>query len=132
MKFTVQQAPGNPVGTVIENRAGIYFDLNAPIITNTTVHRVGEIFVEVEEPATPGTGVKAFPNPAADWVRFELSQGGSGEVQVFDAAGRPVIQQAFRQPDFTVGTAGLQTGWYTFLIVDAEGRHHRGRLIIAR
>lgn len=132
VKFTVQQAPGNPVGTVIENRAGIYFDLNAPIITNTTVHRVGEIFVEVEEPATPGTGVKAFPNPAADWVRFELSQGGSGEVQVFDAAGRPVIQQAFRQPDFTVGTAGLQTGWYTFLIVDAEGRHHRGRLIIAR
>ncbi len=132
VKFTVQQAPGNPVGTVIENRAGIYFDLNAPNITNTTVHRIGEIFVEVEEAATPGTGVKAFPNPAADWVRFELSQGGGGEVQVFDAAGRPVIQQAFRQPAFTLRTAGLQAGWYTFLIVDDEGRGHRGRLIIAR
>jgi uncharacterized repeat protein (TIGR01451 family) len=40
VKFRVKQAPGNLPGTEIHNRAGIYFDFNAPVITNTVTHRI--------------------------------------------------------------------------------------------
>lgn len=40
IKFKVKQAPNLAIGTVIENTAAIYFDLNLPIITNTTFHTI--------------------------------------------------------------------------------------------
>ncbi|MBI1225227.1 MAG: PQQ-binding-like beta-propeller repeat protein [Bacteroidetes bacterium] len=40
LKFRVKQRPGNLPGTVINNQAGIYFDFNAPVITNTVTHRI--------------------------------------------------------------------------------------------
>ncbi len=40
VKFKVKQNLNNPLNTVIENRAGIYFDLNPPVITNLTTNTV--------------------------------------------------------------------------------------------
>ncbi|MDH3892403.1 MAG: S8 family serine peptidase [candidate division Zixibacteria bacterium] len=42
--LTYDAAPrdGVPDGTVIENRAAIYFDFNAPVITNTTRNRISD------------------------------------------------------------------------------------------
>lgn len=35
IKFSIQQIPGNPPGTIIDNSANIYFDFNTPITTNS-------------------------------------------------------------------------------------------------
>lgn len=40
IKFRVNQMPNNPDGTLIENLAAIYFDLNDPVLTNTTVNTI--------------------------------------------------------------------------------------------
>lgn len=40
VKFKINQIKGNLPGTKIRNRAGIYFDFNDPIITNTTLHTI--------------------------------------------------------------------------------------------
>ena len=40
VRFEVDQKEGNAPGTVINNRAGIYFDFNAPIITNTIFNTI--------------------------------------------------------------------------------------------
>ncbi|MCI4667866.1 MAG: T9SS type A sorting domain-containing protein, partial [Bacteroidia bacterium] len=42
VKFGIQMMPGLPLGSTIENKAAIYFDFNAPIITNTVVHTLAE------------------------------------------------------------------------------------------
>lgn len=42
VKFKIKQKDNNPLGTVIENKAAIYFDFNAPVITNQTRHQIGE------------------------------------------------------------------------------------------
>jgi len=47
VKFRVKQRDAVPLGTAITNRAAIYFDFNAPVITNETQHRVGKDFVAV-------------------------------------------------------------------------------------
>ena len=40
LKFKVKQNQDLPIGTVINNSAAIYFDFNAPVITNTYFHTV--------------------------------------------------------------------------------------------
>ncbi len=40
IKFKVNQIPNLAEGIVLENNAGIYFDFNDPIITNTTQHTI--------------------------------------------------------------------------------------------
>ena len=39
--YTIDQVPGLLVGTQIRNTAAIYFDYNAPVITNTTLNTIG-------------------------------------------------------------------------------------------
>lgn len=40
VKFTVKQNSNLPIGTIIQNSASIYFDFNAPIFTNETMHTI--------------------------------------------------------------------------------------------
>ncbi|WP_338791255.1 T9SS type A sorting domain-containing protein [Bernardetia sp. MNP-M8] len=40
IKFKIKQKANNSIGTVIKNRAAIYFDFNSPIITNTISNKV--------------------------------------------------------------------------------------------
>jgi hypothetical protein len=75
IRFKIAQKSNNAIGTVIENSAAIYFDFNAPVITNTTFHTVGENFIQVvstkpiqEKLAT----VKVFPNPFSEQATFEI------------------------------------------------------------
>lgn len=45
VQFFIEQKPDVPLGTIIENRAAIYFDFNAPIITNTVQQEVNLDFL---------------------------------------------------------------------------------------
>lgn len=40
IKFKIKQKANNSIGTVIKNKAAIYFDFNSPIITNTISNKV--------------------------------------------------------------------------------------------
>lgn len=43
--FRIKQVPNNPVGTVINNTAEIYFDQNPAVITNTVFHTIDTNFI---------------------------------------------------------------------------------------
>jgi hypothetical protein len=75
IRFRIGQKANNPLGTIIENSADIFFDFNDAIVTNTTVHTVGEYFILAvstksikEKLAT----VKVFPNPFTAQATFEI------------------------------------------------------------
>lgn len=40
IKFRINQQPGNVAGTTIENSASIYFDYNAPVVTNEVLNTI--------------------------------------------------------------------------------------------
>jgi|GEM_PF-4554508 len=42
IKFAIAMIPNLPVGTVIENKAAIFFDINEPVITNQTINTIGD------------------------------------------------------------------------------------------
>src|SRR5690606_38864202 len=66
--FKVKQNPDLPYGTVIENTAAIYFDFEAPVITNTYFHTVSPPQTTIITNAKPllegnNISVKVIPNP---------------------------------------------------------------------
>jgi hypothetical protein len=76
VKYRIKQNKDLVFGTQITNRAGIYFDFEAPIITNTTVHTIGgkDILSGIFEQSFENIiAVKVSPNPFTQSAILELS-----------------------------------------------------------
>ncbi|MEK7256806.1 MAG: PA domain-containing protein [Bacteroidota bacterium] len=123
VNFTISQKPALPLGSVIHNSAGIFFDFNVPVITNETWHTVGENFLPVTGTSTvsfwEGLMVNVLPNPVATAAIFDLGeevQFRSGTLQVFDPAGKLLREQDFEENRFEFRREGLAAGSYFFKI----------------
>lgn len=126
VKFRISQQPDLPKGTVIENTAGIYFDFNAPIITNTAFHTIGEDFVIMDMVSSTAelfqlTPIKAYPNPFSDVITFELD-GAVKEIvlSVYDVTGREVAKESYTSFPFQFSKGNLNDGVYFFKL-SSEG-----------
>lgn len=71
-KYSIINNPNLKAGTRILNRAGIYFDLNKPILTNTAVTEV-EWPVSVLRAPVRHAGLVLYPNPAGDYLVIRQS-----------------------------------------------------------
>ncbi len=137
VKFRVHQVPENPIGTEIFNRAGIYFDFNEPIITNQTVHRIDEDFIDIMVNTT-GTfheayTVNAYPNPFQHATILELEglDINEGTMTIFNSVGQLVKQQAFTGNQIQLQRGNLSKGVYFFTIEVEKGRSFgKGTLIV--
>ncbi len=99
VEFSIDQKADIPLGTVLENRAGIYFDFNPVVLTNTVWHTVEEDFLTIisstSTPAGLEQSLRIFPNPAAGevWVDTPGGSFASGDrLFVYNALDKPVAQ----------------------------------------
>lgn len=86
--FKIKTKPGFTTGMAIKNKAHIYFDFNAPIVTNETNT---SIIVSREDPVEPAL-FKVYPNPASELLHVEVEcRSGEGvQYQLMDAFGTVV------------------------------------------
>ncbi|HRG58695.1 MAG TPA: T9SS type A sorting domain-containing protein [Bacteroidia bacterium] len=138
VKFKINQKANNPIGTVIENKAGIYFDFNEAVITNSTHHVIGQNFIEsnlvglsTQAPQNE-ISVNVFPNPAKDDVIFEIknSQHSNYALQIFNLHGSSVLQQNFSNSIIKIQKGSLPAGIYFYQVNHDKGIAHIGKLII--
>ena len=97
------------VGDVLENTAGIYFDANPPIITNTVTHVVdfstGMQGQEQEQ-------VQVLPNPVSDVLNVIQTEATSA-IEVFAIDGRCIKVPSTRRSDgFQLDVRELPAGLY--------------------
>ncbi len=136
VEFKIDHLVDLPLETLIENSAAIYFDLNEPVITNTTWHRLGEDFIEVVPTATnapePKGTVQVFPNPMNHHTRFVLNHwlGNQYSFTLSDARGQTVFQDEFSQNVYNFPKGKLRTGVYFFQITSNRGGRAVGKLVI--
>jgi uncharacterized repeat protein (TIGR01451 family) len=132
VQFFVQQQPDNPDGTLIENRAGIYFDFNEPIITNTVFHTIGEPITVINVTKAPQqqTFVYPYPNPVSHQVHFNLPRRGQGQLQVFNANGQLVHHQHFDGSSAEVHVSKWPVGMYWYRISMPESGIYSGKLMV--
>lgn len=119
VSFRIRHKGNFPNWTRIENRAGIYFDFNEPVITDyafVTLHdTIAAVFVD---PAVPEVEAQllAWPNPGRGQFHFRIE----GEtvfsenltLEVFEISGRKVLEKAWNrledlQIDLTAQPDGL-------------------------
>ena len=106
VKFTIDRVAGLPVNTTINNDAAIYFDFNAPVITNNAPVTITEVTsVAIAGFAELNTNV--FPNPFQDQltVQYDLAIDAEVSIRLINALGATVrnIQTS------TMETAGAQS-----------------------
>ncbi|WP_407556291.1 choice-of-anchor L domain-containing protein [Winogradskyella sp. 4-2091] len=110
--FKIKPNPGYSIGDIIENTASIYFDYNAPIITNTYQTE----FVETLSVAGyDKTGFTLFPNPAKGEVTIQLANSNfeSGKVSVFDIQGKMILKDIkLQEQSSTLDISNLESGLY--------------------
>lgn len=125
VRFKISLDESLPNGTVIYNDADIYFDFNAPIITNETFHQIGMDFVVVDTTSSLApshdlqTRIKIFPNPFYDQTTIELIDVppfGEKAFDLFDVAGKLVRVSKFSGKEFIFEKENLQPGIYFFKI----------------
>ncbi|HNL37513.1 MAG: T9SS type A sorting domain-containing protein [Saprospiraceae bacterium] len=125
VQFWINQKPNVPLGSVIENRAGIYFDFNEPVITNTVFHTVGHNFLPLSAPPAQPTlaDIRLEPNPAWQITRLSadrpLPQGLT--LVVRDARGRLVGTRTIQEPSTEIYRNGLPSGLYFVELRNGNG-----------
>ena len=138
IKYQIEQMPSNPIGTIINNKADIYFDYNAPIQTNTTFHEIGDNFVTVQllgldQVTVPNTLVKVYPNPFKEVATIEIEGETftTVEFELYDLTGRMIYQKTSKDSSFNIQKANLTQGVYVYRIV-ADGKLLNTGKLIAR
>jgi uncharacterized repeat protein (TIGR01451 family) len=111
VKFGIAQAPGNQPGEVIHNEAAIYFDFEAPVITNTT-----ENIIRLATSVRPGMKdvVKVFPNPGHDRLVIERQVSQTVTFRLFDLTGKQLYSTPLSEVRTVINTEDLQSGLYLY------------------
>lgn len=126
VQFDMAQQKDNPVGSVIENRAGIYFDINPVVLTNTVFHTVGKNFVASSAGETPGaTTLQVYPNPAGESIFVPLER--DADIRLTDGLGRTLRQWSAQAPGIHIRRAGWSDGLYLL-----EARASDGTIRVAK
>lgn len=138
VKFTVEQQPGNHPDMRIENRAAIFFDYNAPVITNTEFNTIGDdlldtlLMASVSEVYT-GVAVKAYPNPFSEKLTLivEGPPPATMELRLFDLNGHLVRSEAtYRQNKLVLERGDLLPGIYLFELSSPDHLPVRGKVMV--
>jgi uncharacterized repeat protein (TIGR01451 family) len=110
VKFKIQQNAGNLPGTVITNQAGIYFDFNAPIITNQTFNTI-PLATSI---STQARDVMFMPNPVKDQLQLVLpfETIGNTSIQIFDVVGKNIQTQSINNKVESIDCNDLSKGIY--------------------
>ena len=133
--YTIKQRPALAIGTHIKNTAYIYFDFNAPIVTNTTWNTIGH---QTAVPTIENEMVNSFnlyPNPATNTCMISLNNEHTGiaEMNMTDITGRSmqsiVLNLEKGKQNIPLSLASLTPGVY-FVTINGNGLQQTHKLVI--
>jgi hypothetical protein len=139
VKFGIDHKPDIPLGTDILNQAAIFFDFNAPIITNTTVHRVDTGFLQSPLAAENYANenqmtIQVAPNPASQMIRFERPKARNthfGQILIYSSSGKQIATYPFPVTKKSISVYQWPAGLY-FYEVRVGAERVSGKFLIQR
>lgn len=107
--YRIAQNPDLQPGTVIENTGHIYFDINPPVVTNTTVNTI-DLFVDVQSNIDTDE-IQFYPNPASQTITV-ITQEGVTTLSILEMSGREVLTQSLTSGRSEIDISRLSPGPY--------------------
>ena len=134
VEFKIMQQLDLPLGTIINNKAEIYFDFNDAIITYETFHQIGINFVTVhtQNPDSPKVQFNIYPNPfhQTAMIQFQDFEFVNGKIEIFDMVGKSLVVDYFTGSSFNLHRRHLTPGIYAFRILEKNEIVNTGRIIV--
>ena len=135
--YNIRLNPDLPIGTQIKNKASIFFDYNAPIVTNTTLNTIGWPLETGTVEVKPDNIFKIYPNPAGNSCTLAIfsEKQCSATVSVSDITGRDIenkivsLQQGSQA--FTLNTISYPIGVY-FVTVSESTKTQTQKMVILK
>jgi len=115
VSFRIKTKNGLPAQTVINNIAGIYFDTNPAVLTNTASNIIAlDAPLYASGQVIPVYNISAIPNPRNGRVVFRFSDNNqeTATLRIYAANGQLVFAQDKLHADESVDLSGLATGIY--------------------
>lgn len=121
-----------PLGTTINNTAYVYFDYNAPVVTNTTTSTIAVASgINTLSSQASGLSFKLFPNPANEYVNLSADESAiGGLIEVTDLTGRTLIEEHVAGTTTTIFTKGMAAGVYFVKLTSPGGISATGKVVI--
>jgi uncharacterized repeat protein (TIGR01451 family) len=132
INYIVAPKSGLPENTIVTNRAYIYFDQNAPVVTNMTDNTlVSQIPVSIH-PVVKSNNFNLYPNPFS--YSLTLRSAGAQVLpvvfEVSDAQGRLMKKISISDISTVIDLSGLSSGVYFYRIIgSSDACNEMGRLI---
>lgn len=106
--FTVNTKTGLKDGTKIDNRAGIYFEYNDVVMTNTAQNIIG-LPTAVETFSTPSQ-VTVYPNPVNDILTINTVISSYNTFTITNTIGQSVLLETINATQTKVSVKSLPAG----------------------
>ncbi|RYZ48618.1 MAG: T9SS type A sorting domain-containing protein, partial [Sphingobacteriales bacterium] len=136
--FTIRQKPGLAFGTPIHNKAGIYFDYNEPVITNTVLNTLQEPTKIDEQHSKDRMAFTIYPNPAKSGftaVVDNVSSNAQAVISLTDVSGRVIAVKEMKlgagRQLIPMSTESLIDGVY-FVHLNVAGKKSTQKLVIVK
>ncbi|MFT5279906.1 MAG: putative repeat protein (TIGR01451 family) [Bacteroidia bacterium] len=108
--YRISQKPNLTQGTVMENTAHIYFDINPAVVTNTTVNTI-DLAVGITPIGGNLNTVNFYPNPATNSITINSTDTNSA-LSIFDMSGRAVHNQILQAGNTDINISQFENGTY--------------------
>jgi uncharacterized repeat protein (TIGR01451 family) len=117
MAYRIKPKSNVVIGDIMSSKSDIYFDYNAPIITNivsTQVTALGTTdFIK--------NNFKLYPNPAANYIVIEANVNEEAHYQIMDVNGKLLLSDTIESLK-PIDLSTLQGGFYMVNIITNQGK----------
>jgi hypothetical protein len=129
VSYTIYPLTGLDDGTQITNEANIYFDFNAPVLTNTTLNTI-DYKLNLEE-MDDNVTITLMPNPFSTYTNIMLEGVTRSDVvlYVYDLTGKRVIEQKASGNIITIMRNNLSAGMYLYQVQQAGKLLGKGKMV---
>jgi len=117
--YTIKTKAGLPTGATIFNHAGIFFDDNAVVMTDTT-ENVMNCPLSVSRSPLPVLSPSLYPNPATNELTIKTPGNNYSSFTITNLMGLQMMQQSIEGNETKVNIAQLPAGVY-FVTFIGEG-----------
>ncbi len=117
MTYRIKPKSNVVVGDIMSSKSDIYFDYNAPIITNTVATQVTALgttdFIK--------NNFKVYPNPASNYLIIEANASMDAQYQISDVNGKLLLLDTIESLK-PIDITNLQSGFYLVNIITNQGK----------
>ncbi len=121
-KYTINPAATAAPGDVIKNSAGIYFDANPVVKTNTTKSPIVGAPLAVNHIST-SLNIAVFPNPFTTTTSIVFNTDGTHYLELDDVTGRKIESMECTGKQYELQRKNLAAGVYFIKAFDAEHKY---------